>query len=70
MANQTVTLNVEGMSCMHCVNAVQKSVGSLPGVDKVDVDLAGKKVAVVYDADKVDVDKIKTKIDDAGYQVV
>lgn len=70
MANQTVNLNVEGMSCMHCVNAVQKSVGSLPGISKVDVDLAGKKVAVVYDADQVDVGKIKAKIDDAGYRVV
>ncbi len=70
MVNQTVTLNVEGMSCMHCVNAVQKSVGSLPGVEKVEVDLAGKKVSVAYDAGKVDINTIKDKIDDAGYQVV
>jgi len=70
MANETKTLNVEGMSCMHCVNAVKNSVGSLPGISKVDVDLAGKKVAVIYDPGKVNIEKIKDKIEDAGYEVV
>lgn len=70
MSSETKTLNVEGMSCMHCANAVKTSVGSLPGISKVDVDLAGKKVAVAYDADKVNVEKIKEKIEDAGYEVV
>jgi copper chaperone len=55
---------------MHCVNAVKNSVGSLPGISKVDVDLAGKKVAVIYDPGKVNIEKIKDKIEDAGYEVV
>lgn len=70
MAKETKTLNVEGMSCVHCANAVKNSVGSLPGIDKVDVDLTGKKVAVVFEADKVNIEQIKDKIEDAGYQVV
>lgn len=70
MSSETKTLNVEGMSCMHCANAVKTSVGSLPGISKVDVDLAGKKVAVVYDTDKVNMENIKEKIVDAGYEVV
>jgi copper chaperone len=70
MSSETKTLNVEGMSCMHCVNAVKNSVGTLPGISKVDVDLEGKKVAVVYDLDKVNIEKIKEKIVDAGYEVV
>ena len=70
MSNETKILNVEGMSCMHCVNAVKKSVESLPGISKVDVDLEGKKVEVVFDPDKVNVEKIKGKIDEAGYEVV
>lgn len=70
MSSEAKTLNVEGMSCMHCVNAVKNSVGSLPGISKVDVDLAGKKVAVEFDADKVNIEKIKDKIVDAGYEVV
>ncbi len=70
MANQTSALKVEGMSCMHCVNAVKTSVSSLPGISKVDIDLAEKTVAVVYDTDKVNIEKIKDKIEDAGYEVV
>ena len=70
MSSETKTLNVEGMSCMHCVNAVKNAVGSLPGISKVDVDLEGKKVAVEYDSNQVNIDKIKDKIEDAGYEVV
>lgn len=70
MAQENKTLNVEGMSCMHCVNAIKNSLGSLPGIDKVDVDLTGKKVAVVFETDKVNLEQIKDKIEDAGYQVI
>lgn len=70
MAKETKTLNVEGMSCMHCANDVKNSIGSLPGIDKVDVDLAGKKVLVVFEADEANIEQIKDKIEDAGYQVV
>ena len=69
MAQQTQTLNVEGMSCMHCVNAIKNSVGSLPGVSKVEVDLNGKKVAVDFESDQVTLDQIKAQIEDAGYEV-
>ncbi len=70
MSSETKTINVEGMSCMHCVNSVKNSIGSLPGIGKVDVDLAGRKVSVVYDSEKVNIQKIKDKIEDAGYEVI
>ena len=40
---EKVTLNVEGMSCGHCVKAVESSVGDLNGVSSVKVDLEEKK---------------------------
>ncbi len=70
MASETKVLNVEGMSCMHCVGAVKQSVGSLPGVAKVEPDLASKTVKVEFDDDKVKLNDIKAKIEDAGYEVV
>jgi len=70
MSDETTTLKVEGMSCMHCVKAVQKSVGTLPGVSRVDVDLEKKKVRVEFDEVKVKLDTIKEAIKDAGYEVV
>lgn len=69
MAKETKNLNVEGMSCSHCENAVKKSVGALNGVDYVAVDLKGKKVTVEYDPEKVTVETIKDTIEDQGYDV-
>lgn len=69
MAKEIQTLNVEGMSCSHCENAVKKSVGALNGVDSVTVDLKGKKVTVEYDSEKVTLETIKETIEDQGYDV-
>lgn len=69
MSKETTTLNVEGMSCSHCENAVKKSVGALSGVDSVSVDLKGGKVTVCYDPQKVDLKAIKDAIEDQGYDV-
>jgi copper chaperone len=66
---EQVTLNVKGMSCGHCVKAVEGSVGDLQGVSKVKVDLAGNKVEVEYDSKEVSLGKIKDTIDDQGYDV-
>ncbi|MDN4525649.1 copper chaperone CopZ [Fictibacillus fluitans] len=66
---EKVTLNVKGMSCAHCVNAVEGSVGKLPGVEQVHVQLEEGTVEVEYDANKVGLDKIKDTIDDQGYDV-
>jgi copper chaperone len=63
-------LNVEGMSCEHCVNAVTKAVGALPGVANVAVDLPGGTVAVEYDAAVNSLDDIKGEIDDQGFDVI
>jgi len=64
------TLNVNGMSCSHCENAIKKAVGALDGVGEVSVDLTGKTVTVAYDESKVTMDNIKFEIDDQGYEVV
>ena len=58
---EKVTLNVEGMSCGHCVKAVESSVGALNGVSNVVVDLEGKKVNVEFNG--ADVTLIKSKND-------
>ncbi|WP_274307178.1 copper chaperone CopZ [Solibacillus daqui] len=67
---ENVTLNVQGMSCGHCVKAVETSVGALAGVQEVKVDLADAKVIVAFDESSVTVDQIKETIDEQGYDVV
>jgi len=38
-------ITVKGMSCAHCVAAITKAMGSLPGVSQVRVDLASGRVS-------------------------
>lgn len=66
---EKVTLNVKGMSCGHCVKAVEGSVGALSGVQSVKVDLKAATVDVVFNNQEVNLDKIKETIDDQGYEV-
>lgn len=66
---EKVTLNVEGMSCGHCVKAVEGSVGELNGVSSVKVNLENKTVDVEYNENEVKLDLIKETIDDQGYDV-
>lgn len=66
---EKITLNVQGMSCNHCVNSIEGSVGNLPGVSKVKVYLTEGKVEVGYDNNQIALEKIKETIDDQGYEV-
>ncbi|RFU66127.1 copper chaperone CopZ [Bacillus sp. V59.32b] len=66
---ENVTLNVSGMTCGHCVKAVEGSVGKLEGVENVKVDLENGKVDVKFNANVATIDKIKETIDDQGYEV-
>jgi copper chaperone len=66
---EKVTLTVKGMSCGHCVKAVEGSVGSLKGVHSVKVDLKAATVEVEFNDSEIALDKIKETIDDQGYDV-
>lgn len=64
------TLKVAGMSCGHCVNAVESNVGKLQGVSSVTVNLADGEVTVEYDSKKISLDEeIKDTIEEQGYDV-
>lgn len=65
---QSVTLNVEGMSCNHCVNSIEGALKNLGA--KGNVDLAGEKVNVEFDENKLTLETIKEAIEDQGYSVV
>lgn len=67
---EQVVLKVDGMSCSHCVNAVTKAVGALPGIENVSVDLGGKTVTVKFDPAQSPLDAIKSAIDDQGFEVL
>jgi copper chaperone len=69
MAVETKTLDVKGMSCGHCVSAVESSVKELDGIETVNVDLSSNKVTVSFDETKVQLTEVKEAIEEAGYDV-
>jgi copper chaperone len=68
--NLVETLKVEGMSCGHCVAAVEKAVNGLSGIKMVNVDLTAKTVTVDFDNQVVNLENIKEVIEDQGYDVL
>jgi copper chaperone len=66
---ETTTLNVSGMTCGHCVKAVEESVGKLSGVENVKVDLESSSVEINYLGNKVNLKQITDTIEDQGYDV-
>ncbi|MBW4828478.1 MAG: copper ion binding protein [Clostridiaceae bacterium] len=62
------TILIEGMSCGHCVKAVEEALKELDGVKSVVVDLEGKKAVV--EGDNLDDNKIKEAIGEAGYDII
>jgi copper chaperone CopZ len=55
---------VGGMTCGHCVKAVTKAVDALPGVERVEVDLAAGRVSVTG---AVDPALVRKAIETEGY---
>jgi copper ion binding protein len=64
----TVTVTVTGMTCGHCASSVREEVGSIPGVNDVDIDLASGKVTVASER-QVEPEAIKSAVEEAGYRL-
>jgi len=66
MASTVIT--VTGMTCSHCVAAVQSEIGKLPGVSGVDVDLDTGSVTVTAEP-LPEPDALRTAVTEAGYEL-
>jgi len=67
MAPQTVTLEVQNMTCSVCPITVKKSLQGVSGVSDVSIDFGKKTAHVTYDADKVKSDDLTAATTNAGY---
>ncbi|MBK5966955.1 heavy metal transport/detoxification protein [Thiocystis minor] len=47
----TIELNISGLNCQHCVNAVTEAIQAVPGVESVEVDLARGLARIAGPAD-------------------
>jgi copper ion binding protein len=58
---------VTGMTCQHCVDAVSREVGAVPGVTGVEVDLATGRVEV--SGEGFTDEAVAAAVDEAGYEL-
>ncbi|WNC14289.1 copper ion binding protein [Brevibacillus brevis] len=63
-----VTLQVEGMSCQHCVISIEGALKEIGATGKVD--LSGNSVDVAYDENRLTLAEIKEAIEEQGYDVL
>lgn len=60
-------IQIEGMSCGHCVAHVKEALEEIKGIESVEVSLEEKCAMIVGNTTE---EEIKEAIDEAGYDVV
>jgi copper chaperone len=63
---ENLTLHIEGMSCGHCLNAVNKALSSLEGVQIDSVKIG--RAELRYDPARIDAARIAAAVSDEGYR--
>jgi len=64
-----VLLQAPEIHCDHCKTSIEGAVGSLEGVDSVEVAIADATVRVDFDQSRVELNSIKKAIEEQGYAV-
>lgn len=66
--NIKTILKVSGMSCNHCASRIKDTLEKEPNIKKVTVDLKTNNVTIIS-TKELEVEKVKTLIEDLGYKV-
>lgn len=61
-------IDIEGMSCMHCVKHVKDALMDIKGVSMVDVNL--KEKFAIVEGENLSTKDIEAAVYDAGYEIV
>ena len=62
-------INVDGITCEHCVDTIKEAVEILDGVLRVDVNIAQKQVVVEFDEKMEKQEDLIDKIEEVGFKV-
>ncbi len=62
-------INVRGMMCTGCENRIKNALGDLKGIKTVDANHKTGQVVINSDLE-INVEEIKSKIEDIGFEVV
>ena len=65
-----VTIQASGLTCSMCSNSINKALKSLSFVEKVDANIKNSSFNILFKpSEVVDFDKLKKKVEDAGFFV-
>lgn len=64
---ESVTLEIGGMSCGHCVAAVKRALSGVPGVGEAVVTLDPPRANVSFDPAKVDPKTLAKAVEEEGF---
>lgn len=70
MKEMEVVLQILGMHCPACAEGISTGLARIDGVIKANVNFATKEAIVRFDADRVNLEKIKATIKRGGYEAV
>ena len=66
---KVVTMGVQGMVCMNCVNIIENNISKKSGVTLVRASLEQNNTTIEYDSAVVDEHQLKDAIEDLGFEV-
>jgi copper ion binding protein len=70
MANSSVELQVDGMTCQGCVRSIELKLAEVQGVEYAHVNLGAGKATVKYDDTQASVDQLIGAVEEIGFHVV
>jgi copper chaperone len=66
---ESLTYTAPDISCEHCRQTIERTLGALAGVRDVRVEVPSKRVEVTFDPAQVSAARIEAVLDDEGYPV-
>jgi copper ion binding protein len=63
----TISLDIQGMSCNHCVMRVQRALAAVPGVENAQVTLQPARARVAFDEAAATAQVLTDAVAKAGY---
>lgn len=67
---ETVVIQISGMSCSHCQKKVSDAIDKLPGIIHSDVSLSKAEANVAFDPDCIDREAIVDAVSNTSFSVV
>uniref|UniRef100_A0A8C6QVN7 Copper-transporting ATPase 1 n=1 Tax=Nannospalax galili TaxID=1026970 RepID=A0A8C6QVN7_NANGA len=70
MGVNSVTISVEGMTCISCVQTIEQQIGKVNGVHHIKVSLEEKSATIIYDPKLQTPKTLRDAIDDMGFDAI